>query len=106
LSWAELKAFLAWAPEGSAVRRLDDPLAEYKAPQNQLLMNTIDTLAWANWQRARRKTAPKPRPVIDQLKEAVERQRRAKNGPKNAAELQNTRAELARRRKLQRQNKP
>lgn len=88
------------------MRRLDDPLAEYKAPKNQLLMNTIDTLAWANWQRARRKTAPKPRPVIDQLKEAVERQRRAKNGPKNAAELQNTRAELARRRKLQRQNKP
>lgn len=63
LTWYDLAAFvkhLQRDPESALAVELHGPTWSVEA---QLLATIADSLAWANWQRAGKKTAPKPTPI-------------------------------------------
>ena len=63
LSWLDLMVFVVHSPRGSALYRASHPEFADWGVVEHLLASTVDALNAANWQRAGKKTNPKPKPV-------------------------------------------
>lgn len=63
LSWRDLKVVVNNAPPGGALHRAQDPKGWAWGADTYMLAGLIDLTAVANWQRAQKKSAPKPKPL-------------------------------------------
>lgn len=98
MSWVELDAFLTHAPPGAAIRRLRDPLSEFKTAEGTLLSAAVDTLAGANWQRGGGK-GPRPKPFLERAQQELDRRRQDASAPASLDQMAAIRAELSARRR-------
>ena len=64
-SWLDLRSLLIWSPATSAYARsnLGPEVAAWADVPTQLLATVVDLLAGANWQRAGKRGASKPKPL-------------------------------------------
>lgn len=98
LSWLEFRAFLEHAPSTAAFRKLKDPLSPFKTPDGLMLSAAADALAGANWQRGGGK-GPRPLPLLDRVKQQMDKARQDLHAPQSAEHMANIREELKARRK-------
>lgn len=63
VTWRRLKALIGQLPRGSATARSMHGAAADWGPVEHLAAVQADLLAAANWQRAGKKNAPRPKPI-------------------------------------------
>ncbi|MGV3564224.1 MAG: hypothetical protein ACO1ON_13180 [Nocardioides sp.] len=63
LSWRDLLVIIRQSPRTSAYARAIHGDEALWGLSDHLLAEVVDALAWANWQRAGQRYAPKPKPI-------------------------------------------
>lgn len=86
LTWTDIRDFITWLPQDSAVYRHKFPESWWWTPQLDFLGAVLNAIQWGNWQRGGGK-GEKPKPV---KRPAAKKQ--SKNGPKSAKELKERKA--------------
>lgn len=96
LSWYELKCLIQYAPAGSEVAKLVDPISDFHKTDVMVATWIADALHAANWQRSGG-GRQFPKRVLDAVKHSVTLAREAEQDTMTLAKANDIRARLARR---------